>query len=132
MAPPWLATDAPGGYVVHRRAGTPANAIWRLLALLLALTLVAAACGGDDDDDDAGTGGGDDTTDTTAAEDEGTPTPGGELVYGLEAETNGGYCLQEAQLAISGIQVTRTIYDTLAAPNENGEIEPFLAESIEP
>ena len=56
----------------------------------------------------------------------------GDVVYALEAETNGGFCLAEAQLAISGIQVTRTIYDTLTAPNEDGEIEPFLAESVEP
>lgn len=43
--------------------------IARLLALLLALTLVAAACGDDDDDDTADAG--DDTTETTAAEDGG-------------------------------------------------------------
>jgi len=118
--------------VSPRRAGSPASAIWRLLALLLALTLVAAACGGDDDDDDGGGGGGgdDDTTQTT--EEEGSPTPGGEITYGLEAETNGGFCLPEAQLAISGIQVTRTLYDTLMAPDEEGKIQPFLAESMEP
>ncbi len=120
--------------MVQRRAGSPASAFVRLLALLFAISLVAAACGGDDDDDDDGTAGGDDnsSTETTAAEEAGDPVVGGELVYGLEAETNGGYCLQEAQLAISGIQVTRTIYDTLAAPNADGEIEPMLASSIEP
>ena len=31
-----------------------------------------------------------------------------------------------------GIQVARAIYDTLTAPDENGEIKPFLAESVEP
>jgi peptide/nickel transport system substrate-binding protein len=123
--------------VVQRRAGEPATALRRLIALLFALLLVAAACGGDDDDDDdtSGGGGGDDTETTEGGEEpveDGAPTPGGELVYGLEAETNGGYCLPEAQLAISGIQVTRTIYDTLMTPNEEGQIEPFLAESMEP
>ncbi|HMJ75578.1 MAG TPA: ABC transporter substrate-binding protein, partial [Iamia sp.] len=49
----------------------------------------------------------------------------------LEAETSGGYCLPEAQLAVSGIEVARSIYDTLTAPNEDGEIVPFLAESVE-
>lgn len=40
---------------------------WRLLAALLALTLVATACGGDDDEDDAGGDGGSETTEETAA-----------------------------------------------------------------
>lgn len=44
---------------------TRQNPLWRLLALLFALTLIAAACG-DDDDDSADAG--DDTTDTTAAD----------------------------------------------------------------
>ena len=121
--------------MVQRRAGQPASALRRLIALLFALLLVAAACGGDDDDDDTSGGGGgdDDTSQTTAApEEEGTPTPGGEITYGLEAETSGGYCLPEAQLAISGIQVARTIYDTLMTVNEEGQVEPFLAESVEP
>ena len=51
-----------------------------------------------------------------------SPSPGGEIVYGLEAETSGGWCLPEAQLAIAGIQVARAIYDTLTVPDDNGEI----------
>jgi peptide/nickel transport system substrate-binding protein len=94
----------------------------------LALVLIASACGGGDDDDSSsgGSGGSDEPTD------EGTPVPGGEITYGLEAETASGWCLPEAQLAISGIQVARAIYDTLTAPDENGEIQPFLAESVTP
>ncbi len=57
---------------------------------------------------------------------------GGEVIYGLEAESSGGWCLPEAQLAISGIQVAKTIYDTLTAPDDKGEYVPFLAESVEP
>ncbi|MEZ5239410.1 MAG: ABC transporter substrate-binding protein [Microthrixaceae bacterium] len=99
----------------------------RFLAVLVAATaLVAAACGGGDDSD-SGDGSGD-----GGAADEGTPVSGGEIAYGLEAETSGGWCLPESQLAISGIQVARTIYDTLTAPNADGEIVPFLAESVEP
>jgi peptide/nickel transport system substrate-binding protein len=94
-------------------------------AVILALGLVAAACGGGDDDD---SGGGGDST----SEDAGTPTPGGSVVYGLEAETTDGWCLPEAQLAISGIMVATTIYDTLTRPNAEGEVEPWLAESVEP
>ncbi|HEX4904215.1 MAG TPA: ABC transporter substrate-binding protein [Acidimicrobiales bacterium] len=118
--------------MVQRRAGSPASAFVRLLALLFAIALVAAACGGDDDDDGGTAGGDDDSSTETTAEDAGDPVVGGEVVYGLEAETNGGFCLQEAQLAPPGIQVTKTIYDTLTAPNADGEIEPLLAESVEP
>ena len=60
------------------------------------------------------------------------PTPGGKVVYGLEAETTDGWCLPEAQLAISGIMVARSIYDTLTRPTADGTYEPWLAESVEP
>jgi peptide/nickel transport system substrate-binding protein len=54
------------------------SALWRLLAVLLALTLVAAACGDDDDDEGA------QPSETTAADEE-VPT-GGQLVIGAEQE----------------------------------------------
>jgi peptide/nickel transport system substrate-binding protein len=85
-----------------------------------------AACGGDDDD----SGGSTPATGGTGDNATGKPTPGGEVVYALEANTNGGWCLAEAQLAISGIQVARAVYDTLTAPGADGKIHPFLAESV--
>jgi peptide/nickel transport system substrate-binding protein len=94
-------------------------------AAVLALGLMAAACGGGDDDGGGGGGG-------ATGEDAGTPTPGGRVVYGLEAETTDGWCLPEAQLAIGGIMVAQSIYDTLTRPNAQGEMEPWLAESVEP
>ncbi|HEY7070559.1 MAG TPA: ABC transporter substrate-binding protein [Acidimicrobiales bacterium] len=57
---------------------------------------------------------------------------GGKVVYGLEAETADGWCLPEAQLAISGIMVARTVYDTLTRPNAEGKYEPWLAKSVTP
>jgi peptide/nickel transport system substrate-binding protein len=104
------------------------NSAFRWLAPIFALTLFAAACGGGDDDSSSGGGGG---SANGTEEDAGTPQPGGQVTYGLEAETSGGYCLAEAQLAISGIQVARAVYDTLTAPDENGDIKPFLAESVD-
>jgi peptide/nickel transport system substrate-binding protein len=95
-------------------------------AAILALGLIAAACGGGDDDGGGGGSGG------ATGDDAGTPTPGGTVVYGLEAETTDGWCLPEAQLAIGGIMVAQSIYDTLTRPNAQGEIEPWLAESVEP
>jgi peptide/nickel transport system substrate-binding protein len=95
---------------------------FRRAAAVVALATVAAACGG---------GGGDDDGGSTNGEDAGTPTPGGRVVYGLEAETIDGWCLAEAQLAISGIMVAQAVYDTLTRPNAEGEMEPWLAESVE-
>ncbi len=100
----------------------------RAAVLVLVLALLAAGCGGSGDDsaDDSGGGG----SETTA--DSGEPSPGGKVVYGLEAESSGGWCLPEAQLAIAGMQVARTVYDYLMVPNEDGEYVPFLAKSVRP
>src|SRR5687768_1312945 len=103
----------------------------RALLLLLTLTLVASACGGkkagttDEADRDAVQGV------ESGEEDAGEPVRGGTVVYGLEAETEGGWCLSDSQLAISGIQVAKTIYETLTIPNVDGEYVPYLAESFD-
>jgi peptide/nickel transport system substrate-binding protein len=94
--------------------------------MVVALALAAAACGGGGGD--GGGGGGGDAT----GGDAGPATPGGKVTYGVEAETAGGWCLTEARLAISGIIVADAIYDTLTRPNAEGEMEPWLAESVEP
>jgi len=103
-----------------------------IVAAILTLGLVAAACGGGGNGTSGSSGppttggvSGDDT-------DPGKPVVGGEAVYALEAETDDGWCLVEAQLAIAGIQVARSIYDTLAAPDSEGNVVPFLAKTIEP
>ncbi|MGI8796594.1 MAG: ABC transporter substrate-binding protein [Acidimicrobiia bacterium] len=96
--------------------------------------MIAAACGGS-----GGSGGGGGETGAQFDEppsDEGTPKRGGKIVYGLEAETGGGWCLPGSQLAAGGIQVAGAIYDTLTIPASDGEggvkYVPFLAESVEP
>ncbi len=94
--------------------------IRRAAAISFALALLVGACGGSSKKTDTGVAGG------TAG------VNGGTIAYGLEAETTGGFCLAEAQLAFSGIQVARTLYDTLAAPNAKGEYKPYLAKSITP
>ncbi len=108
----------------------------RLVTLMAALVLLTAGCGGGDTpavDDAGGAGTGTDgEAEVVTGDEAGTPQPGGSLVYGLEAETSGGWCLPEAQLVASGIMVARTIYDPLTAPNEDGEYVPYLAESVEP
>ncbi|MEZ5239413.1 MAG: ABC transporter substrate-binding protein [Microthrixaceae bacterium] len=116
-----ISTDnhADGPTPVKRRRG-------RVLAwAVVALALVAAGCGGGDGSGSDGASGNGDGSDA------GPPEFGGELVYGLEAESSGGWCLPESQLAVSGIMVARAIYDTLTVPNGDAEYVPFLAESVE-
>ena len=59
-----------------------------------------------------------------------TPRTGGQLVYGLTAETN-GWNPSSNQWASSGLQVTHAIFDTLTAFDETAAIHPYLAEGFE-
>ncbi|MCB1026638.1 MAG: ABC transporter substrate-binding protein [Microthrixaceae bacterium] len=60
-----------------------------------------------------------------------TPPPAENVVvYGLEAENDGGWCLPESQMSIAGLQSTRAMFDPLTVPDENGEYVPFLAKDI--
>ena len=68
----------------------------------------------------------------TTTADSGKPTPGGKVVYGVESDTGGGFCLPSGQLAISGVMVADSIYDPLTWPNDKGEYVPYLAESVTP
>jgi peptide/nickel transport system substrate-binding protein len=98
---------------------------WRAGIGAAAIALVvAAACGGE-------------TTPTQpAAEraadepDDAVPRHGGKVVYGVEADVGGGFCLPEAEHAISGWLVDMSVYDPLVYPNEDGELVPYLAESV--
>ena len=105
---------------------------WRACALFAALVTLLAACGSSGSSNKSS---GNNATATTSGfnngdTNAGTPVYGGSLVYGLEADTSGGFCLYKAQLAIGGIMVARTIYDTLTAPGADGKIHPFLAKSV--
>jgi peptide/nickel transport system substrate-binding protein len=111
----------------------PRTAI-RAVALAAALGFVATSCsllpGGDDaasPNDEVTVAAVESGLDTA-----GKPVRGGQLVYGLEAEVGStGYCLPEAELAISGMQVARALYDTLTVPDEDGDYVPYLAKSID-
>jgi peptide/nickel transport system substrate-binding protein len=117
-----IGPDEHGGtLVVHSYASRRRRV--GVVAIVVAMALLAAACGGSDKK----TG-----PTNTVPEDEGTAKRGGELVYGLEAETLGGWCMPSAQLAAGGIQVASAFFDTLTYPNDKGEYVPYLAESIEP
>ena len=102
----------------------------RAIALVLTLVMFAAACGSSSKGSNANKGPATTGGVVNGDDPNAKPTPGGSLVYGLEADTSGGWCLYKAQLAIGGIQVARAIYDTLTAPGQDGKIHPFLAESV--
>ncbi|MEM7341701.1 MAG: ABC transporter substrate-binding protein [Actinomycetota bacterium] len=122
--------------------------ITKLLALLFALALVAAACGSGDDEEttdvtnevdeeeqqqieadrDAGEAEGQDT----AAAGEGEPVRGGTLVYGIEADSANPWSHYATSCAISCRIVMRTVTDSLFITDTNADIQPYLAESMEP
>lgn len=107
----------------------------KVTAVLLAGLLVAAACGGGDDDDGSGGAAGDtsafgDSIVDGPVEAEGEPTEGGSITVGLESETN-SYLPSAFQGSQAGFNVAFAIYDPLVARNADGELEPWLAESVE-
>jgi len=110
----------------------PRSRPWIILTAILALMgLLLAACGGSDSgDDDGDSGGGGDTTDITVAAD-GAPTPGGSIVMGLEAESD-GFNPTSNRWAISGLTIANAVFDPLAAYDENGVAQPYLAEAFTP
>lgn len=117
-------------------------------------TAAPAAPSGDDDapapsGDDGGEsqpapddGGGDQDGDTPAAtaapEAAATEAPaaemepqyGGTLVFGLEAETTNGLNPVNAQAAVSGHILFRSLYDTLTIESDDGVVLPYLLESF--
>jgi peptide/nickel transport system substrate-binding protein len=94
---------------------------------LVAVLIGTAACGGDDGGDDNGAEG----AQTDEISEQGDPVDGGEITVGLEAETN-SWLPGEGTFAESGTTVAYALYDPLMKRTDEGEIKPFLAESMEP
>lgn len=110
----------------------------RLLALLTVLSVLLTACGGDDDDgaaedtsEDAESDEGVRDREDEAASDEGEPQYGGTITVGLEAESN-SWLPGESTAANAGLSVMVALYDPLVVRTEAGDIEPYLAQSVEP
>jgi ABC-type transport system substrate-binding protein len=93
------------------------------------LSLAATACGGGGSSDSSPEG--EDNTSVTLEAPHQAPEPGGRMVYGLIAETDGWHPGQ-SRWAASGTEVAKAFYDTLSAYDENLEIQPFLAEAFVP
>jgi peptide/nickel transport system substrate-binding protein len=93
---------------------------WVAMAAVAALAVAACASG----DDGGGGGGG-------AEGPTGEPQVGGTLRYGVEAETSGLNPTTD-RFAISAFMMGNAVFDRLAHVDENGEVQPWLAESWEP
>ena len=112
----------------HRR---PTEVPWkRALASLglVGVLLGTAACGGDDG---GGSGSEAEGVEQDEFSEQGDPVEGGEITVGLEAETN-SWTPGEGAFSNSGTTVAYAIYDPLMKRNTDGEVRPFLAESMEP
>ena len=104
-----------------------------LLAILAAVSLFAVACSSGDDSSGSADSGGSDSGDS-AGDDPTTdlePTPGGELLFALEADSD-GYNPVWNLWSLSGQFVGSSIYDSLAYEIGDGNLEMGLAESITP
>ena len=86
------------------------------------------------------TGTGDDATDDTRpaapgevhlTEDEGEPVRGGDLIYGIEADTANAWAPFRASMATSGFIMASSVSDPLFATAPDGELAPMLVESWE-
>ena len=111
---------------MHRPTRRP----WRRSVVSLgaaALLLGAAACGGDDGDGGDSSGG----AQSDEISEQGEPVSGGTIEVGLEAETN-SWLPGEGSFGNPGTTVAYAIYDPLIKRSEDGELQPYLAESMEP
>jgi peptide/nickel transport system substrate-binding protein len=108
----------------------PSRGPWtRALAAagLVGVLLGTAACGGGSGDGSGDAEAGAQSDDVEA----GDPVEGGSIVVGLEAETN-SWLPGEGTFNNPGLNVAATIYDPLMQRAEDGSVQPYLAESLEP
>jgi peptide/nickel transport system substrate-binding protein len=105
----------------------------RLIGGLVVLAVAAAACGGGDDEPEQSTE--EAVDEATGAivdkSEQGEPVEGGSITFGLEAETT-NLLPSVGQFANSGVSVAYALYDPLMKRDVNGEMKPYLAESMEP
>ena len=102
-----------------------------LIAVVCAVALLLTACGSGKD---SGAGG---STQSTGAgsnitvDSSGTPKAGGQLVFGLEGETD-GFNPTKDRWAISGTEIGLAVFDPLVAFDADNTAQPYLAQSITP
>ena len=99
---------------------------WTAVAVVLILTLLASACGSSPSSPGDADGGNEGVIEETSG-----AQPGGNLVYGLEAESD-GWNPSNSKWAPSGLMVARAVFDTLTAYDAELNAQPFLAEKLTP
>jgi ABC-type transport system substrate-binding protein len=99
-----------------------------VLAVIAAVSILAAAtaCGSGDPEPSATEGG-----NSGVVEESTGAQAGGQLVYGLEAESD-GWNPSNSKWAPSGLMVARAVFDTLTAYDDQLQAQPFLAERLTP
>ncbi|MGZ4758673.1 MAG: ABC transporter substrate-binding protein, partial [Acidimicrobiales bacterium] len=113
----------------HRRPSRLLGAI----ALVAALAVAGAACGsakpkvGADQSAPAPAGQG--RADDVVIPAAGPPAPGGRMVYGVNAETD-GWNPTSSRWSTAGLTVANTIFDPLAAWDTESHAQPYLAASF--
>ncbi len=85
-----------------------------------------ACSAGSDSGSSAASAGGHPNGVTTA-----TPIKGGQLLFGTEAEEK-GFSTTQGTFDTTGILYARTVFDPLAIIDANGNVQPYLAQSITP
>lgn len=115
-----------GGIVSNDRyrAGFVRSRLNYLLGVLLAGALIASACSSDDEDSSSESPA--QSESTVANEDE--PQRGGSLVMAMEGALPS---FLPSATAASGLTARLAVYDTLTKRDDNGEYQPYLAESVE-
>jgi peptide/nickel transport system substrate-binding protein len=96
-------------------------------AVLVVMATVAAACGSGGE----GPRGAEARGNAGVIEEDGEAVPGGQIIYGLEAESD-GWNPSNSKWGPAGLQVARTFFDTLAAYDADLNAQPDLAEAIVP
>ena len=109
----------------------PRHRRYALVGVVCALALLAAACGSSKSDNSSGTTPSTGASSNVTIAPSGDPTPGGKLVFGLEAESD-GFNPTVNRWAISGTEVGLAVFDPLVAFDANGQWSPYLAESLTP
>ncbi len=113
------------------------------MALLFAFAMVAAACGGSGSDEATGTTSAEtdgvvkeieenDATGDDTRDDAGEAVRDGRLVYGIEADSANPWTHYATSCAISCRMILRSIADPLFATADDGTIQPYLVETMEP
>ncbi len=103
----------------------------RPLAMLALVAVVAIGCGSSKSDGDNAGGDTNATVENLTKPVDGPPKTGGKIVFGTESDSSGWNPTVDRWDA-TGTEVGVSVYDALAAFDENFQAQPYLAESLTP